>query len=84
MLPFTLVRGRIKSVFIQSFLYYVPYAVLGAMTFPYIIYSTGSFVTGIAGTAVAFLMAFRRCSLITVALLSALVAYVAGFVVQFI
>ena len=84
MIPFTLVRGKIKSVYIQSFLYYVPYAVLGAMTFPYIVYSTGSLVTGIAGTAVAFLLAFRRCSLLTVAMLSALVAYIAGLVVQFI
>lgn len=82
MIPFTLVRGKIKSVYIQSFLYYVPYAVLGAMTFPYIVYSTGSLVTGIAGTAVAFLLAFRRGSLLTVAMLSALVAYIAGLVVQ--
>jgi hypothetical protein len=52
------------------------------MTFPYIIYSTGSLATGIAGTAVAFFLAFRRCSLLTVAMLSALVAYIAGLVVQ--
>lgn len=82
MIPFTLVRGKIKSVYIRSFLYYVPYAVLGAMTFPYIFYSTGSLTTGIAGTAVAFLLAFRRCSLLTVAASSAAVAYIAGLVSQ--
>ena len=38
MIPFTLVRGKIKSVYIQSFLFYVPYAVLSAMTLPYILY----------------------------------------------
>ena len=83
MIPFTLVRGKIKSVYIQSFLYYVPYAVLGAMTFPYIMYSTGSLVTGIAGTLVAFLLAFKRCSLLTVASASALVAYIVGVIPQF-
>ncbi len=78
MIPFTLVRGKIKSVYIQSFLYYVPYAVLGAMTFPFILYSTGSLLTGIVGTAVAFLLAFNRRSLLTVAAASALAAFVAG------
>ncbi len=79
MVPFTLVKGKIKSVYIQSFLYYVPYAVLGAMTFPFILYSTGSLVSGIAGTAVAFLLAFKRCSLLTVAAASALAAFITGF-----
>lgn len=78
MIPFTLVRGKIKSVYIQSFLYYVPYAVLGAMTFPFILYSTGSLITGIVGTAVAFLLAFKRCSLLTVAAASVLAAFIAG------
>ena len=40
--PFVLFRKRIKNKFIQSFLYYIPYAVLAAMTFPSIFYSTGS------------------------------------------
>ena len=81
MIPFTLVRKKIKSVYIKSFLYYVPYAVLGSMTFPYILYSTGSIVTGIAGTLVAFFMAYKRCSLLSVAAVSALVAYVASLAV---
>lgn len=82
MIPFTLVRGRIKSVYIQSFLYYVPYAVLGAMTFPYIFYSTGSIATAWMGTLTAFLLAFRRYSLIVVAASSALTSYLAGLIVQ--
>ncbi len=78
MFPFALVRGRIKSIYVQSFLYYVPYAVLAAMTFPFILYSTGSLLTGLVGTAVAFLLAFRRCSLLVVAAGAALAAFVAG------
>ena len=38
MIPFTLMRSKIKSPFVKSFLFYVPYSVLGAMTFPYIFY----------------------------------------------
>lgn len=34
MIPFTLIRKKIKSRFFKSFLYYMPYAVLSAMTFP--------------------------------------------------
>ncbi len=80
MLPFVLVRGKIKSVYVQSFLFYVPYAVLAAMTFPYIFYSTQNVVTALAGTVVAFVLSFRRCSLIVVAAASAVFAYLAGLV----
>ena len=34
MLPLTIFRREIRSRFIRSFLAYIPYAVLGAMTFP--------------------------------------------------
>lgn len=68
MIPFTLCRREIKSVFIRSFLAYVPYAVLGAMTFPSIFFATASLPSAIAGTAVALTLAYFRRSLLTVAL----------------
>ena len=68
MIPFTLCRKEIKSVFIRSFLAYVPYAVLGAMTFPSIFFATASLPSAIAGTAVALTLAYFRRSLLTVAL----------------
>ena len=40
MLPLVLFRKTIENQFIKSFLAYVPYAVLGAMTFPSILFST--------------------------------------------
>ena len=49
--PFALVQKKITSPFLRSFLYYIPYAVLTAMTIPAIFYSTGSLPTAIAGTA---------------------------------
>ena len=68
MVPFTLFRREIKSVFFRSFLAYVPYAVLGAMTFPSIFYATASLPSAVAGTAVALILAFFRRSLLTVSL----------------
>ena len=67
MLPMTVFRREIKSVFVRSFLYYVPYAVLGSMTFPDVLYATGSLWTALAGMIVAVLMAWRGRSLLTVA-----------------
>ncbi len=65
--PFVLCKGKIKSRFIRDFLYYVPMAVLGAMTFPDIIYSTGNYPSAIAGLAVGCVLAFFEKSLLTVA-----------------
>jgi branched-subunit amino acid transport protein len=68
MVPFTLFRKEIKSAFFRSFLAYVPYAVLGAMTFPSIFYATSSLPSAITGTVIALGLAFFRRSLLTVAL----------------
>ena len=68
MLPLTVFRKEIKSVFVKSFLHYVPYAVLGAMTFPDVLYSTGSLWTALAGLIFAVVMAWRGRSLLTVAI----------------
>lgn len=76
--PLALCRGEIKNRFLKSFLAYVPYAVLGAMTFPEIIYSTGNIVSGIAGMLVALVLAFFERGLLTVALGACLVSFVTG------
>ncbi len=68
MLPLTVFRREIKSVFIRSFLHYVPYAVLAAMTIPGILTSTGNIWTALAGLAVAVVMAWRGMSLVSVAI----------------
>ncbi|MBR1723631.1 MAG: AzlD domain-containing protein, partial [Ruminococcus sp.] len=66
------------SRFLKSFLYYIPYAVLAAMTIPAIFYSTGSVVTAAVGTAVALVMAWFDLPLIAVALAAAGAAFVTG------
>ena len=68
MLPLTVFRKEIKSVFIKSFLHYVPYAVLAAMTMPGLVSSTGDIRTAAAGLVVAVIRAWKGCSLLTVAI----------------
>lgn len=68
MLPLTLFTRKIESRFVKSFLFYVPYAVLGAMTFPAILFSTSGLISAAAGALVALLLAFRGRGLLTVAL----------------
>lgn len=77
MLPLTALRKEITSPFIKSFLYYVPYAVLGAMTFPDVMYATGNPLTALCGVVVAVILAWRGKSLLTVAI-SACVAVAAA------
>lgn len=67
MLPLTIFRKPIRSRFIRSFLTYIPFAVLGAMTFPDVFSSTGDLRTAAVGTAVAVWLGWRGKSLLTVA-----------------
>ncbi len=68
MLPLAIWQKEITNPFIKSFLFYVPYACLAAMTFPAILTSTMSIVSGAIGFAAAIYMAYREKSLIQVAL----------------
>ncbi len=75
MLPLTLIRREIKSNFVKSFLYYVPYATLAAMTFPAILHASDDIRGSIAGFAVALVLAYRKKSLLTVAAVSCIVVF---------
>ena len=81
MIPFTVFRMKIKSRFVNSVLYYMPYAVLAAMTFPAIFYATGNTVTAAVGTAVALILAYFDLPLIVVALASSAAAFGVSFFV---
>lgn len=70
MLPLTVFRKPIRSRFFRSFLHYVPYACLAAMTFPAILQDTASMLSGAAALAVAIVLAYLNQSLIVVALAS--------------
>ncbi len=80
-IPFAAVRGKIKSPFINSVLYYIPYAVLSAMTFPAIFYATGNTVTSVVGTVIALVMAYFDLPLIVVALSSSAGAFITALII---
>lgn len=68
MLPMAVFQRRLENRFVRSFLAYVPYAVLSAMTFPQILYSAGGTAASAAGLLVAMVLAFRGKGLLVVAL----------------
>ena len=81
MLPMTLFTKKIKSRFLRSFLYYVPYAVLGAMTFPAIFTSTGSVISAVVGCFVAAFLAYKEKSLTTVAIAACLAVFLSELII---
>lgn len=80
LLPSLIFKKKIENTFIKSFLYYVPYTVLAAMTIPAIFYATENVLSAAVGFAVAVILAFFEKSLLTVAS----IACVAVFAVEFI
>ena len=67
MLPLALAKNEIRSPFIKSFLYYVPYACLAAMTFPAILHATSSPVAGLAALVLGIVAAWFGANLFQVA-----------------
>lgn len=82
-LPLTIFRKSIRSRFLRSFLHYVPYACLTAMTFPAILSSTASIISGAAALIVAILLAYRGKSLIVVAVSSSAAVLIAEWILKF-
>ena len=81
MIPFAAFRKKIKSRFVKSILYYLPYAVLAAMTVPAIFYSTGNIKSAVVGTVVAVVIAFFEKPLIIVALAAAASGLIADLII---
>ena len=78
MIPMTAFRKRIRSRFARSFFYYIPYAVLAAMTLPAILYSTDEMLPALVGLAVAVGLSLANCSLIVVSLAACVAAFLVG------
>ena len=76
-IPLTLLKKPINNRFLRSFLHYVPTACLAAMTFPAILYSTDHMVSGGVGLLVGVLLAFKKKSLIVVAIASCVAVFLA-------
>lgn len=84
MLPLVLAKKEISNPFLKSFLYYVPYACLAAMTFPSILSATASTISAAAGFAAALFTAYKEKSLLTVALMACGAVFIAERILSFI
>lgn len=84
LLPMLIFKKKIKSTFINSLLYYIPYAVLSAMTFPFILYSSGNIISASIGTAVALIGAFTKRSLVVVAILASVAVLLTEIIIMFV
>lgn len=82
-IPFVAFRKKIGSRFVQDFLYYVPYAVLSAMTIPAVLYATEHMASAAVGAVVAVVLAFFRRGLLTVALSACGAALAAELVIRY-
>ena len=81
-IPFVLFRRQIKSRFIKSILYYLPYAVLTAMTIPDIFTATGNTLTAAIGCLAAVIFALFGKSLLTVAVAACAAAFVCDMIMK--
>ena len=75
-LPLTLIRKPIRSRFLQSFLYYVPYVTLTVMTFPAILEATQSPVSAVIALAAGVAAAWLGAGLLPVAVICCLTVFV--------
>lgn len=83
-LPYILIRKKITNKFIKSFMEYIPYAVLAAMTFPAILYSTSIIWSAMAGLIVALIVAYFNKGLFAVALSACGAVLVVEFIMTYI
>ena len=79
-LPLALVKRKIENRFVRSFLYYIPYAVLSAMTIPAVFYATDHILSAALGVAVAVFLALKKKSLTVVAAFACLAVFLAELV----
>lgn len=84
LLPMLLAKKEITSPFIKSFLFYVPYVCLAAMTFPAILFSTASVISAIAGFVTALILAYFEKSLVTVAIFACVAVFITERILEFI
>ena len=83
-IPMVLIKEKIKNKYILSFLHYIPYTVLSAMTVPAIFYATNSPITAAVGFIVAIVAALFERSLVQVAALSCLGVLITEIVMKFV
>ena len=83
-IPFSLITKKVTNKYVKSFLYYIPYTVLAAMTIPVALYVTGSIYSSIAGLLVALIVAIKKSNLTLVAVAAVLGSLVVEIIMMLI
>jgi len=81
-LPLAIFNRRIKSTYIRSFLHYIPFAVLGSMVFPGILYSVPDIRAAAAGTIAAVILGYFDRGIMTVSVCAVVIVYAFGVILS--
>ena len=76
MVPMVFCKGKIKNKFLNSFLYYIPFAVITSMTIPEVFHSTSSIISASCGVALAVVLVLVGQSLLVIALSSTVIVFI--------
>ena len=82
-IPLIFIRKKIRNRFLNSVISYIPIACLSAMTFPAILYSTTSVLSGLIGFTVAVIVALKSDNLPLAAGLTCLAVYAAEKIIPY-
>lgn len=82
-IPFAAVQKKITNTFVRSFLYYIPYTVLSAMTLPAALYATGNIIAAASGLIVAVIFAIKGKGLTVVALVSTVTVLIVELIMTY-
>ena len=83
-IPFSLITKKVTNKYVKSFLYYIPYTVLAAMTIPAALYVTGSIYSSIAGLLLALIVAIKKSNLTLVALAACVGSLIVEIIMLFV
>ena len=82
-IPFAAITGKIENPYVKSFLSYIPYAVLTAMTLPACLYATDYMISAAIGLVVAILFALKNKSLTIVAVAACASVWICEFIIGY-
>ena len=82
-IPFAALQKKITNRFVRSFLYYIPFSVLAAMTLPAALYATGNVIAAAAGLLVGGVFAVKGKGLTLVAIISCVTALAVEFLITY-
>ena len=82
-IPFVAVKKTITNKYVKSFLYYIPFSVLVAMTIPDAFYATGHIASSVCGLIVGGIFAYRGKGLTFVAVASCIASFLVECVITF-